>query len=131
MDEIVEKYIALRDAKSKLKERYTAKVAKLDNIMARFEGVLLQQFDAQGIQSVKTASGTAYKQKQTGATVADWVTLRDFILENGLLEMFERRVSKLAVEEYKSSTVSEDAPNGLLPPGINYREEYVINVRRS
>jgi nanoRNase/pAp phosphatase (c-di-AMP/oligoRNAs hydrolase) len=131
MDEIVEKYIALRDAKAKLKEQYTAKAAKIESVLAKFEGVLLAQFDAQGIQSCKTTAGTAYKQKQTGATVADFTALLTFIQENEMWQMLEKRVSKLAVEEYQTATKSDEAPQGLLPPGINWREEYVINVRRS
>jgi hypothetical protein len=38
--------------------------------------------------------------------------------------MLERRVSKAAVEQYKDE-------HGNLPPGINWREEITINVRRS
>jgi hypothetical protein len=38
--------------------------------------------------------------------------------------MLERRVNKTAVEEFK-------AEHGEIPPGVNTRQEIVINVRRS
>ena len=125
MEAIVDKYIELRDAKGKLKAAYDAKVAKLDSVMDRIEGVILEQFNAQGIQSCSTKSGTAYKQVRTSASVADWDATFGFIQSHELWNMLERRVSKNAVIEYK------DAHDGIIPPGLNWREESVINVRRS
>lgn len=131
MDDLIEKYIAMRDAKDKLRAAHKAKIAQLDAVMDRFEGVILEKFNEEKIQSLSTKSGTAYKQRQTSATVADWDGLLEFIQTNQMWQMLEHRVSKLAVEEFKQSTVTSDTPGGTLPPGISWREEYVINVRRS
>jgi hypothetical protein len=56
--------------------------------------------------------------------VADWDYVLDYIQKNELWNMLEKRVSKQAVEQY----VEE---HGNLPPGINWREELVVNIRRS
>lgn len=125
MEQIVEKYIALRDAKAVLKAKYEAKVAKVDAVMDKIEGVILEQFNEQGLTACSTKAGTAYKQKRESATVADWDAIRGFIVHNELWNMLEHRVSKVAVSEYK------EANGGLLPPGVNWREEFVINVRRT
>lgn len=124
MEELVEKYIQLRDAKSQLKSKYDAKVAKLETAMEKIEALILMDFDEQGIESMRTKAGTAYKQTRASAGVADWDMVRDFIVDNELWNMLERRVNKSAVEQYKDA-------HGDLPPGINWREEVVINVRRS
>lgn len=124
MKEIVEKYIKLRDKKAELTAEHKAKIAKIDEALAVAEGVLLSEFQKAGMESVRTESGTAYKTVRTQAGVADWDAVLDFIKANDLWSMLERRVSKQAVEQYREA-------NNDLPPGINWREEVTINVRRS
>jgi hypothetical protein len=124
MEELVEKYIELRDAKSKIKAAYEAKVGKLDNVLDRIEGALLQQFNDSGMESVRTKAGTAYKQTRATASVADRDAFREFVKQNELWSVADMRVSKAGCEEYR-------AEHGDLPPGVNWREEVVINVRRS
>ena len=124
MEELVEKFIALRDQKSKMSTEYKAQVAQIDSVLDQIEGQLLRDFNTHGMESVRTKSGTAYKSTRNSATVADWDYVLDFIQTNELWNMLERRVSKAAVEQYKDE-------HGNLPPGINWREEITINVRRS
>lgn len=124
MDELVQRYIALRDAKDKIRKAYLAKVATIEGVMDKIEAHILGSFNESGIDSVRTAAGTAYRQTRTSASVADWELVLDYVRKNELWHMLERRVSKDAVEAFKSE-------HGDLPPGINWREETVINVRRS
>lgn len=124
MEELVEKYIQLRDAKAKATASFKEKIAPLDATISKIEGVLLQQFNEHGMESVRTKAGTAYKSTRTSASVADWDHVLEFILKNELYNMLEHRVSKQAVEQFKEE-------NDDLPPGINWREEVVVNVRRS
>jgi hypothetical protein len=124
LEELVEKYIELRDTKSKIASDYKAKVAVIDTVLDKIEAELLSQFSDLGMESVRTKSGTAFKSTRTSATVADWDYALDFIQRKELWNMLERRVSKQAVEQYKEE-------HGDLPPGINWREEITINVRRA
>lgn len=124
VDDIVDRYIQLRDLKAQKKAAYDASVAEIDTALARCETWLLGKMQEQGVESYKTAVGTAYMQTRTSATVADWDSLLPFIQSNSLWNMLERRVSKTAVDEYR-------AANDDLPPGINYRAEKVVNIRRS
>lgn len=123
IDELVEKYVALRDRKSVLKAEYDGKVAKIDEVMDRVEAALLKYFDEIGVENVKTKAGTAYKSTRTSATVADWDSFLGFVQQQEAWEMLEHRVSKKAVEEYKAA--NED-----LPPGVNWRAEVTVNVNR-
>lgn len=124
IDQIVEKYIELRDAKAALKAKYDADVAEIDAGMTRIENHLLTKMQEDGLKSLPTAAGTAYIQTRTSANVADWNATLNFIRENDLWTMLEKRVSKSAVEEFR-------AANDDLPPGINWSEAVVVNIRRS
>lgn len=124
LNAIVDSYIALRDKKAGLKAAFDASVKDIDSMLTRCEAFLLTKMTEQGVESYKTAAGTAYRQTRTSATVADWDCLLPFIRAHELWNMLERRVSKVAVEEYVAA--NED-----LPPGVNLRREHVVNVRRS
>lgn len=124
IDQIVDGYIQLRDRKAKLKADYDAAVAPIDELMAKAEARIREEFQSTGIKSAKTANGTAYLQERTSATAADWDMTLQFIRDNDAWHMLERRVNKTAVDEYFAQTKE-------LPPGVNYRRELVVNVRRS
>lgn len=124
MEELIEKYIAIRDKKAEIVAAHKAKIAKIDEVLDKVEGVLLAQLEENGMESARCKSGTVYKSNRTSATVADWDYVLNFIQTHDLWNMLERRVSKQAVEQYKEE-------HGDLPPGINWREEVVVNVRRS
>lgn len=124
MEKLIERYIKLRDAKAKLKAQFASKTATLDDVLAKIEAAILQHFQTHGIDSAKTEFGTAYSQLRTSCTVADWTQALDFIKGSEAWEMLEKRVSKEAVLAHKEET-------GRLPPGLNWREEIVVNVRRS
>lgn len=123
IQQLVENYIKLRDAKADVVAKAKEKTQRIDAAMAKIEGTLLRHCDSMGIDSIKTPMGTAYKSSKSSATVADWDVVLQFIMENSLWSMLERRVSKDFVTQYK-------AESGELPPGVNWSEITTINVRR-
>lgn len=123
VNEIVDRYIALRDRKSVIKKEYEDKVANIDKILEKAEAVMLKRFEEMGIESIKTSAGTVYKSTRTSATVGDWDAFLAHVRTHEAWEMLEHRAAKKAVEEFK-------AANDDLPPGINWRAEVVVNVRR-
>lgn len=124
IDEMVSTYIRVREKKSQLKAKYDADKAKYDELQNKIEALLLIKFGELGVDSVKTDKGTAYTAKQTSASVADWDTFFGFVQAHNAFEMLERRVSKTAVEQYRSA-------NDDLPPGVNWSETRVVNFRKS
>lgn len=121
---IIERYIALRDAKAVLKAEYDAAKARYDKGMNKIEMWLLKTMSESGQLSVRTAAGTAYKTTHVSTTVADWNLTLNFIKANDLWSMLEKRVNKTSVEEYR-------AANDDLPPGVNWREQVTVNVLRT
>lgn len=124
LEELVGKYVELRDKKKAIDDEAKSKTERITAVMDKIESILLLSFQTSGTESVRTAAGTAYKQTRTSAGVADWPAVLEFIKENQLWDMLERRVAKAVVEQYKEE-------HGELPPGVNYRSEVVVNVRRS
>lgn len=124
VDAVVSKYVKLRDLKAEKKSAYDDSVKDIDAAMAKCELYLLRTMQEMGLESVRTEAGTAYKTVKTSAQVADWDMALAFIRDNELWEMLEKRVSKKLVEQYKEEKND-------LPPGINWREELTVNIRRS
>lgn len=124
LNEVVEKYIALRDKKAVLKAKYDQEAGRIDTILDTLEARLLQAFDSTGVESVRTAAGTAYTSTRSSATVADWDAVLSHVRSNGAWELLEHRVNKTAIAQFK-------AANETIPPGVNWREERVVNIRRS
>jgi phosphopantetheine adenylyltransferase len=124
IDNVVDAYVKLRDRKAQLKKEHDAKVAPIAEKMAQIEAFLLTQAKNQGVQSFKTEAGTAYKSQDTSVTVADKDAYLRFINENNFWHGLDVKANKTAVIEYMAEH------DGDLPPGLNYRAEDVINVRR-
>lgn len=125
LSEAVSLYIKLRDQKAQMKADFDAKVAPLTEKMDKLEAKLLEVFNQTGMDSVKTEFGTAYATVRTTASVADRDAFMDFVKAHEEWSLLEVRVSKTAVEQFRSANDDE------LPPGVNVREERVVNIRRS
>ena len=125
LSEAVSLYIQLRDQKAQMKAEFDEQVAPLQAKMDKLEAKLLEVFNQTGMDSAKTEFGTAYSTVRTTASVADRESFMDFVKANEEWALLEVRVSKTAVEQFRSANDNE------LPPGINIREERVVNVRRS
>lgn len=121
----VARYIELRDNKAKKKAEFDQQLARYDEAMGKIEAVLLKSLNESNMESVRTEAGTCFKQVQTRVSVADWDAVRGFIADNDMWHMLDKRVNKTAVLQYKQEH------EGAIPPGLNYSEEIVINVRRA
>lgn len=124
LENLVQRYIALRDKKAELAAAYKKKVEQIDQVLSKVDSAILQEFNRMGVESVRTPAGTAYKTTRTSAPITDWDAILTHIRENEAWYMLEKRVSKAAIESYK------DEFNDL-PPGVSWREDITINVRRS
>lgn len=124
LSEVVTKYIELRDKKAELKAEYDNKVASIDEMLDKIEVKLLQVFEETGSKSFSTPNGTAYASVRTSASVADKEAFMEYVKNTEQWPLLEVRASKTAVEQHRD--LHED-----LPPGVNWREERVVNIRRS
>lgn len=124
LSELVAKYIELRDKKAQYKAEYDGKVARLDEVLEKIEATLLKTFETTGMDSVKTEFGTAYTSTRSSASVADPDAFMTYVISNEAWHLLEKRASKVGVEQYKDE--HQD-----VPPGVNWRSERTVNIRRS
>lgn len=124
LDLVVERYVALRDKKAELKKQFEDQARVLTEAMDRLEAAILQTLNEQGVESVRTAAGTAYKSTSTSVTVADRDMFREYIVSKGAWELADIRAAKKAVEEFR-------AANDDIPPGLNWSQATQVGVRRS
>ena len=122
-DEVIAAYIQLRDKKEAMKKRHKEELEPVNRSMEKIEGWLHRQLLDQGQTSMQTERGTAFLQRETSATVKDWDSTLEFIVNNQEWSFLEARVSKAAVQDYLKT-------KGELPPGVNYSETILVRVRR-
>lgn len=123
VDVVVKKYISLRDKKAVIKAAFDAEAKAIDEKLDKISAWIKEQADAQGVTSFKTQYGTAFLSTTAFAQVADWDAILNFVQANGAWDMFERRVSKKAVQAWIENTKQ-------VPPGVNYGTRVDVGVRR-
>lgn len=121
--QLTEEYIALRDEKKAICSRHADELAPLSDRMAAIEATMLARLDAQGVQSVKTTKGTAFKKTSTSFSVGDPDALFPWIEANGRTDMLSRSIRPDAMREYAEQ-------HGTLPPGVEVFAKTVVQFRK-
>lgn len=123
VDEVVKGYIKLRDRKNQMKKDQVEEVRPITEKMTLLENWLLRDLQTRGVQSQKTAEGTAFVSTVSAATVKDRDALFKFVKDNDMYDLLENRVSKSVVADYLEET-------GEVVPGVNYQQTQVVRIRR-
>lgn len=123
IDDVIDRYIAMRDRKAELKAEFDGKVEALDEGMKKCEAFILSHLEKTGQTSAGTAAGTAFISKTESVTVADPEEFKGWLHETGNWHMADIRAAKVAVIEFKDEHAD-------LPPGLNYRAENVVRFRK-
>lgn len=124
LDEVVSRYVTLRDQKKVLKDQFDASVADIDTALEKLENYLLKNLQAQGVESVKTSAGTAYIANKTSATVGDREAFVAWIKSTDNWAVADVKANKTAIKEFRDE-------HDNLPPGVNWTEMRAVGVRRS
>jgi hypothetical protein len=119
-----EKYLQVRNAIDELERAHKANKAKLMEKLVAVENWMTAKAQEDGLESVKTNSGTAYWSTHHTATVASREEFFAYCKENDMWDMVEARASKLGVKSFIES-------NGAPPPGVNFSSTRVFNLRKA
>lgn len=123
-DDLVDKYVRLRDKKRQVQERHKDEINKFDVVLRNIETLFLAEFNRTGMNSVNTNHGTAFKKTQTSVTIADKDIFRNFIWSDPDNWIFaDLRANAPAVQAYLDENES-------LPPGVNLTSRLTVNVQR-
>jgi hypothetical protein len=123
-DQMVEKYVALRDKVAEVSKRHKDELAPFSVAMATLEAWMLDALNTAGMESAKAPAGTAYKTTRTSTKVMNWTETLEFIRTKEAWDLLEARVSKTAVEAVMVET-------GQPVPGVTVTRETTLNVRRT
>lgn len=123
LEDLVSQYVELRDKKSQVTAKAKELVGKLDAKLDSLEGEILQQLNANGLESARTKAGTAYKKTSRFTNVAQWNDFFPWVQETGNWHMLTKAANKTAVLEYLDE--SEE-----LPPGINLVSKIEVSINR-
>ena len=111
----------------------------LDEQAAKLLSVIHAKLDELGVESVKTANGTAFKTTKDFVGVREIEEFREFLslqatggdkklagdlLENFPWHFFTKAVSKDAVKNFMAEN------EGVAPEGINYDQQIEIQIRK-
>lgn len=124
LDKLVSVYIKIRDKKAELIAAMTAQEEDFNLKLKAIELKLLEHCKENGVESVRTESGTFYRSVKFRYGTSDWESMGKFILENEAPELLEKRIHQGNMRQFL-----EDNPDKL-PRGLNCDSEYTVTVRR-
>jgi hypothetical protein len=123
LDELIGKYIKLRDRKALMEKGHKQSLVPINEMMEKIEAVLSTHLTKTGAQSSNTKAGTVYLKTQLSCTVEDRDAFLRFVMKNKKFSFIESKANKVAVREYLDA---EQAP----PPGVKVTQRVTVNVNR-
>lgn len=123
--ELTKAYIAMRDARDKLTDKYKKDVADIEAQMATVEEAMLETCKHFNADSIRTPYGTIVRSVKSRYWTNDWDSMYRFIIENHAFGLLEKRIHQTHMKEFLSENPD------LLPMGLNVESAYTVVVRRS
>ena len=124
-EELVKIYLTIRTEKEKVEAAWKVQNDAFVVDMKVLEGQMLEVCNKNNASSMRTQSGTVIRKLTERYTVSDGDSFRKFVLENGLVDLFEARIHQGNFKEF----ITEHKDDGL-PPGVNVMREFGIVVRK-
>jgi len=125
LEELVKIYLTIRTEKERIEADWKARNDEFVADMKVLEGKMLDTCNKNNASSMRTESGTVIRKLNERYTVSDGESFRKFVLENGVVELFEARIHQGNFKEF----IAEHKGDGL-PPGVNVMREFGITVRK-
>jgi hypothetical protein len=123
-DQLVKVYVKIREKRGELAKEYDMKDAELKEKLELIEKELLEMCKMVGADSLRTEHGTVSRKVQKKFWTSDWHSFHKFVKEHDALDLFERRISQLNMQQFL-----EEHPD-VLPAGLNVDSKYTVSIRR-
>lgn len=82
VDEVISKYVELRDRKAVLAKKQSEEMAPLNQAMETIENFLMHQMNTLGVDQLKAREhGTAFKAHSTSCQMADPLAFKSFVFQ--------------------------------------------------
>lgn len=117
--------VKIRDARAEQKKKWEAADAVLKEQQEKIETVLLTHMNGSGIDSFKTAAGTAYKTVKLIPQGADWAVFYEWVKKHDAFDFIFKRIKADMVKDYM------EQHNGKVPPGVSVYSVQGVTIRRT
>ncbi|MEG1232233.1 MAG: hypothetical protein RSE18_00230 [Acinetobacter sp.] len=124
VEEMIAKYILVRNKLTLGRKSFETFETSAKAIQDVLNATLVQIGNETGVESFKTASGTAFRKIKKAYRVEDWDAYSAWLLETGNMHCVEKRPAKMAVEEIHTE-------NGEVPPGLRFEQEIEYQFRKA
>lgn len=124
---LIRTYIKIRDARSEAKAAWEEEDRKLESQLNVIKESMLEYFkqpENEGATNFSSEDGMFIRTTKTKYFTDDWTSFHEFIVEEKVPELLEKRVAQGAMKQYL-----EENPDKL-PKGLNTTTEYTISVRK-
>ena len=98
--DLVKRYIDIRNSRAELKEKYDTADEKLSAKLDEVKRQLLNFCNENDLDGLKTPEGSLSISNKTNYWTNDWDSLREFVLEHGVTEFFEKRLHQSNIAEF-------------------------------
>lgn len=156
LDQVIARYIEIRDEKADFEKKYKEEKAVYDAKLEKIEAYLLRKMDVDGATSIKTDCGTAFKKLNANVSLNDPELFKNFVLfpivdnfaeylksssniqleaediaelKNLLMESGRWGVSELRASKTGVKEYIEEKNEPV--PGVTVNQVTVVNVRRN
>ena len=124
---LIRTFIKIRDARSEVKAAWEEEDAKLEAQLNVIKEEMLEYFkrpENKGATNFSSAEGQFIRMTKTKYFTDDWSSFHEFIVEEQVPQLLEKRVAQGAMKQYL-----EENPDKL-PKGLNTVTEFTIQVRK-
>jgi hypothetical protein len=132
LDKLSSVYIKIRSAIAELTKEYDTKVEALKAQQGEIAGAMKDILQAMHVRSVNTAGGTVILTEKTRYFPSDWSSFRNFVKENDLFDLLEKRIAQSNMAKYLEEVAEAKERNEALPypAGMQSETELTVSVRR-
>lgn len=124
VNKLVTAYVNIRDKRDELRREYNDADAGLSEKIEKIKGVLLALYKERGVESLRTAAGTATRMVKTRYSAPDWTAFVEFVKENDAIDLLEKRIAQTNFRQFV-----EENPDVVVP--VRADSEYTIRVTRA
>jgi len=124
---LIRTFIKIRDARSEVRAAWEEEDAKLEAQLNIIKEEMLEYFkrpENKGATNFSSAEGQFIRMTKTKYFTDDWSSFHEFIVEEQVPQLLEKRVAQGAMKQYL-----EENPDKL-PKGLNTVTEFTIQVRK-
>lgn len=123
-DQLTRVYFKIKERLDERRAEYEKEESELKGKLETVKAALLKHCKDEGVESVRTKSGSFFRQIRTDYWTSDWESMYEFVMEHNAPELLSKRLHQTNLKQFL-----EENPD-VKPKGLNIDKKYVISVRR-